>query len=125
MHGWCKSSFYSWCSFGESRIGWSVDKVNQLLLPVLKRINSKGTAQPKITQFFTKEGPKIHPSKAIQSRRLRNAVARIQSQGRATTINLCLHNITMYNTILWCVCFTIIIAIYMFLIVIYRSKFWK
>lgn len=77
-------------SFAVDRIGWKQEKVNELLLPVLKKINAKPSGQAKLTQFFP-TGPAAHVSgtlvtgelgggqgRAIRSKRLRCAITRIK-----------------------------------------------
>ena len=75
------STYFLYCSFAESRIGWKEEKVNEVLLPVLKKMNAKDSTQTKVTQFFTKStAPQSTATrgKAIKSRRIRNAIARIR-----------------------------------------------
>jgi len=71
-------------------MGWSSQKVDELLLPVLKRLHVAATGtnkgQQKITQFCSRPLPRPFqeqgaPRKGIKSRRVRNAVTRIKNRG--------------------------------------------
>lgn len=80
-------------SFAEDRIGWKEDKVNELLLPVLKKLNTAtSTGQAKLTDFFSSGAgvssasgtlPTSQPLQGrgratIRSKRLRCAITRIK-----------------------------------------------
>ena len=80
-------------------MGWSVEKVDELLLPMMKRMNTKLRAQPQITQFFPNL-PKIHQRKAIESRRVRNAVTRIRNQGGVSVCALIFPRVANSITVL-------------------------
>ena len=68
-------------------MGWSQEKVDEILLPVLKRMNARESQrQRKITQFLpslpsSSSSPSLaSPTKqrrSIKSRRIRNVVARL------------------------------------------------
>ena len=69
--------------FAFEKMGWSQERVDDLLLPVLKRMNARESqTQKKITEFLPAIGPTSPPAsvkqrRAIKSRRIRNVVARL------------------------------------------------
>ena len=79
------------------KMGWSQEKVDEMLLPVLKRINARESQrQQKITQFLlslpsSSSSPSLaSPTKqrrAIKSRRIRNVVARLTAGVYITRLN--------------------------------------
>ena len=73
-------------------MGWSQDKVDELLLPVIKRMNARDSqTQKKITQFMpaiTTTSPSSSSSgrkRVIKSKRIRNVVARLTA-GRSMIV---------------------------------------
>ena len=62
-------------------MGWTQEKVDEILLPVLKRVNARESqTQKKITEFLPTIGPTSPPNRqkrVIKSRRIRNVVARL------------------------------------------------
>ncbi len=66
-------------SFAADRLGWAETKVNEALLPVLKRMNTALCLQTKVTYFLPSCGS-APPQQAtpIKSRRIRAAVTRIK-----------------------------------------------
>jgi hypothetical protein len=78
--------------FAMSKFGWSEKKSSDTVGPVMRRMNEMKNPQTKITQFMNL--PQIVPEKRkIKSKRVRRAVARIQSGVTETktvsdTINL-------------------------------------
>ena len=66
-------------SFAAGRLGWTETKLNEALLPVLKRMNATESLQTKVTNFFNSSGaaPR-HQTTPIKSKRMRAAITRIK-----------------------------------------------
>lgn len=59
-------------------MGWSQEKVDEILLPVLKRMNARESqTQKKITQFMSSLPSPSKQKRTIKSKRIRNVVARL------------------------------------------------
>lgn len=95
---WIHVYMYFWCTYNVCRsfkrftfekMGWRQEKVDEILLPVLKRMNARESQrQPKITQFLpslpssSSSSPPSLASltkqrRSIKSKRIRNVVARL------------------------------------------------
>jgi len=63
--------------FAGTKMGWEQAKVDALLLPLLKRLNSE---QRSLTDFWKKvPAQKEAPARGIKSKRIRNVVARLKN----------------------------------------------
>ena len=106
------------------KMGWAQDKVDEVLLPVLKRMNTK-EPQKKISHYFS-SSPSSSGSglqqqqqrKSIKSQRIRNVVASLTSEGDCVLCTVCVYNIECtcvdvcsctHNThCLWCIHVTMV-----------------
>lgn len=87
-------------------MGWNQEKVDEILLPVLKRMNARESQrQQKITQFLPSlpstsssslslTSPGTKQRRSIKSRRIRNVVARLTA---GTIMNVCSVYVLIYK----------------------------
>lgn len=62
--------------FAHKTLNWPTQKVDDLVCPVIKRLNSTET-QPKISSFFNVHSTSINNSAEFQSKRLKSAISKL------------------------------------------------
>lgn len=75
--------------FAHRTMNWSVQKVDDLVCPVIKKMNSTDT-QSKLGSFFCINSTSINASTDFQSRRLKTAIAKLiaDKEGVCSTMNV-------------------------------------